>query len=145
VAYRGLLPDPYLDGLRPEDRSARYTFGATDPDSPATIVASEDGTIRGFATTGVSREGDTAGVGELMALYVDPDAWGLGVGRLLIAEARTALGRRGFTDAVLWVLVGNVRAERFYGIDGWRPDDGRRTEEVWGVAVDEIRYRRPLR
>ena len=26
VAYRGLMPDEYLDGLRPQDRADRYTF-----------------------------------------------------------------------------------------------------------------------
>jgi hypothetical protein len=26
VAYQGLFPDDYLDGLRPEDRMAHYTF-----------------------------------------------------------------------------------------------------------------------
>jgi hypothetical protein len=32
VAYRGLFPDDYLDGLRAEDRMARYTFGDVRPD-----------------------------------------------------------------------------------------------------------------
>jgi hypothetical protein len=26
VAYRGLLPEEYLDRIRPEDRASRYTF-----------------------------------------------------------------------------------------------------------------------
>ncbi len=144
AAYRGLLPDDYLDGLDPQDRMARYTFGATDPGAPGTVVAVLDGLIRGFATTGASRDADTSGVGELLALYVAPEAWGTGVGRLLMAEARTRLSRRGFTEAVLWVLVGNERAERFYRIDGWLPEGRRRHEEVWGVSVDEVRFRRPL-
>jgi hypothetical protein len=45
---------------------------------------------------------------------------------------------------VLWVLVGNVRAERFYVADGWVSDDQQRRQEIWGVAVDETRYRRRL-
>ena len=36
VAYRNLLPDGYLDGLKPEDRARRYTFGGTDPREPMT-------------------------------------------------------------------------------------------------------------
>jgi hypothetical protein len=40
--------------------------------------------------------------------------------------------------------VGNVRAERFYRIDRWAPDGRHRTESVWGVTVDEIRYQRTL-
>jgi GNAT superfamily N-acetyltransferase len=144
VGYRGILPDDYLDGLRPEDRMARYTFGSADPKLPSTTVASRDGVICGFVTTGPSRDGADDTTGEVFALYVDPGAWGLGVGRRLMTEARARLWERGFTEAVLWVLVGNVRAERFYGADGWRPDGRRRTDEVWNVSVNELCYRREL-
>jgi len=141
AGYRGILADEYLDGLRPEDRAARYTFGSTDPDVPSTIVAAEDGVICGFATTGPS---DIPGRGELFALYVDPDAWRTGVGRRLITDARAHLHGHGFTEAALWVLDGNDRAERFYRIDGWRPDGRRRRDEIWGVTVDEAGWVRPL-
>ena len=144
VAYRGLLPDEYLDGLRPDDRVSHYTFGATDVGVPATVVAVEDGTICGFVTTGLCRDADEPGTGEVLALYVDPSRWGSGVGARLLAEARERLGQLGFTRALLWVLVGNDRAQRFYRIDGWWPDGGRRSAEVWGVVVDEVRLRRSL-
>jgi ribosomal protein S18 acetylase RimI-like enzyme len=148
VAYRGLLPDDYLAGLRPEDRMARYTFGSTHPDAPWTTVAVENEVICGFATTGRCRDADAddhmGATGELFALYVDPGAWGVGVGRRLMAEARARLGRRRCSQGVLWVLVGNDRAQRFYDIDGWVPDGRRRTEEIWGVRVDEICFRRHL-
>lgn len=144
VGYRGLLPDEYLDALRPEDRASRYTFGDPDPRRPATIVAETDGVIRGFATTMPARGDDERGCGELAAIYVDPDGWGLGIGRALIAAARERLVAAGFTEAILWVLAGNARAERFYRIDGWTADGAERRDEVWGVTVDEVRYRRRL-
>src|SRR5262249_20126629 len=73
AAYRGLLPDAYLDSLRAEDRARRYTFGSLGPDQPATIVALDgDGAIVGFATTAPARDADSAGAGELAALHVDP-------------------------------------------------------------------------
>jgi hypothetical protein len=50
----------------------------------------------------------------------------------------------GFRNAVLWLLAGNARADRFYRIDGWAPDGPARTDSVWGVTVDEVRYRRAL-
>jgi hypothetical protein len=61
-----------------------------------------------------------------------------------MAAARAQLLRQGFLEGVLWVLVGNDRAQRFYRVDGWLPDGTRRDQEVWGITVDEIRYRRPL-
>jgi hypothetical protein len=42
------------------------------------------------------------------------------------------------------MLVGNVRAERFYTRDGWRVTDVTRTETVWGLACDEVELRRAL-
>jgi GNAT superfamily N-acetyltransferase len=143
-AYRTLLPDEYLDQLRPEDRAERYDFATLDPRKPRTIVAEEDGRILGFATTSPSRDSDTADHGELCALYVDPTRWGQGIGVALVTAARAHLAHAGFRDAVLWVLDGNLRGERFYQRDGWVSDGVRRTDIVWGVTVEEVRYLRRL-
>jgi hypothetical protein len=61
-----------------------------------------------------------------------------------VTAARARLFELGFRKAFLWVLAGNVRAERFYRIDEWTPDGLRRTDTVWGVTVDELRYQRGL-
>ena len=144
VGYRGLMSNEYLDALRPEDRANRYTFGSSDPLQPATIVAVDEGVIRGFATIGPAQGPDGHGSGELHALYVDPPSWGLGVGRALIAAAREHLLGRDFTEACLWVLVGNARAERFYRADGWVSDRTTRVATVHGLVVNEVRYDRQL-
>jgi NAD(P)-dependent dehydrogenase (short-subunit alcohol dehydrogenase family) len=73
AAYRTLLPDDYLDHLRPEDRAQRYNFGSLDPLQPQTIVATEARVIHGFATTAPAREPEMPGHGELCALSVAPD------------------------------------------------------------------------
>lgn len=132
VGYRGLIADDFLDGLRPEDRAAAYTFGADDP---LTVVAVTD-RIRGFVTV-------SPGAGELRALYVDPEAWGTGLGRALIVEAERRLARHHIA-AGLWVLTGNVRARRFYEVAGWRPDGAERRDRVWGAVLDEVGYRKTL-
>jgi GNAT superfamily N-acetyltransferase len=144
VAYRGLLPDAYLDQLRPEDRAARYELASGDPTKPQTMVAVEDAAIRGFATVMPSRDADLQGYGELCALYLDPGWWSRGIGVALIAAARARLAEMGFRDACLWLLVGNTRAGRFYEMDGWKPDGLIRTAEIWGVTVEELRYVRGI-
>lgn len=143
VGYRGLLPDTYLDGLRPEDRASRYTFGDPTPTTPYTVVAVERSSIVGFVTTGPPHEG-TAGAGHLMALYVDPDHWQRGIGRALIARGRAELAARGHREAVLWVLAGNERAQRFYAADGWVFDGRVDQRELWGITITDHRYRRAL-
>lgn len=144
AGYAGLLPEDLLQRLRPEDRAPRYAFGRSPDDGPTTIVSVRDEVICGFATTGSARGGGDTSLGELLALYVDPGFWRMGVGRHLVAAARRQLSGRGFTEAMLWVLVGNRQAEAFYRADGWAPDGARRTDEVWGVTLDELRYRRAL-
>jgi ribosomal protein S18 acetylase RimI-like enzyme len=135
-AYRGLMADAYLDGLRPEDRATRYTFAAPPP-APQTVVALDGDAVVGFATITT----DARDPGELLAINVDPDAWRHRVGSALIAEARAGLVAQGCRTATLWLLVGNERAARFYERDGWSFDGTRRTDEVWGITVDELRYR----
>ncbi len=145
VAYRGLLPEDYLHDLRPEDRASRYTFGERGRGGPRTVLAIDGVRVVGFATTGPARDDDSPGWGELYALYVHPDGWGRGTGRALMLDARERLAGEGFSAVLLWVLVGNQRAQRFYRIDGWSPDGSRRREEeVHGVPIDETRYRRSL-
>jgi hypothetical protein len=38
LAYRGLLPDDYLDQLTPANRARGYSFGARGAGHPATIL-----------------------------------------------------------------------------------------------------------
>ena len=142
TAYRGLLPDAYLDSLRPEDRAKRYTFGLTDPNAPQTLVALDGDELVGFAT--VLRTRDEPTTGELSALHVLPTHWNRRIGVALIGAARERLLRHGCSTARLWLLEGNARAERFYRRDGWLPDGTRRSEVVWEAAVVELGFRRAL-
>jgi GNAT superfamily N-acetyltransferase len=146
AAYGALLPDAYLRELRPEERAAKYDFTHRDPLKPRTIVATLGGEIQGFATTAVApSDHDARPCGELCALYVAPEWWGRGVGRSLVAAARSHLAEVGFDTAVLWMLAGNTRADSFYRRDRWMPDGVERTVPVWGIAIDERRYVRSLR
>lgn len=144
VAYRGLIPDDHLQGLRAEERAQRYDFTGRDPAQPRTLVAIEADTVLGFATVSPARDAEAAGHGELCALYVEPDCWGRGIGQALAAAARDELFRLGYRQAVLWVVAGNARAQRFYHADGWSRDELHRARQVWSVTLDTVRYRRTL-
>lgn len=142
--YRALLPAAYLDALSIEERAQRYTFASEDPAAPITFVAEQDALICGFATVMAARDADAKGAGELAALYVHPEHWGQGMGAALVASARQHLRARGFENALLWVLSGNVRAERFYSRDGWAADGHARQGLRGGLAIQEQRFRRAL-
>ena len=141
AAYRGHMPDDYLDGLRAEDRAAGWErFLRRERARSAVLVAEQAGELTGFASVGPAE--DPEGAGELYAINVDPDRWGTGAGRALLEAAEAELARLGFDETVLWVLPANARARRFYELAGWVADGTERSAEVLGVVVPEVRYRR---
>ncbi len=148
AAYRGLLPQDYLDGLDPGPRSVRWERALAELDWPrrGVLVAEDAGQVVGFATLVPSRDQDLdpATVGEISAIYLRPAAWGQGHGRALMGAALDALGQAAYGDAALWVLDTNDRARRFYEAGGWRPDGAAKQEERPGFTLNEVRYRHAL-
>lgn len=140
AAYAGLLPAEFLAGLDVRERAETWR-GVLARRPGATHVAEAGGEVVGFADTGPAR--GEAGAGELYAIYVRPGDWGTGAGRALIEAAEAALREVGFAEAILWVLTGNERAERFYRLAGWLPED-EKADVVAGVEVVERRYRKAL-
>lgn len=148
-AYRGLLPDMYLDQLDVEARRAAWavTIAAADWPRTGTLVATEaNGNVVGFANVGSARDDDLdpSVVGELAAIYLLPQIWGSGVGRRLMVAAVNVLRDAGFAAAILWVLDGNDRAQRFYEIGGWQLDGATKDIVIAETPLAEVRYRSVL-
>jgi ribosomal protein S18 acetylase RimI-like enzyme len=146
-AYRGLVPAEFLAGLSVDRRADwwRREIESTPPDR-APWVASDDSHVVGFVSVGPSRD-DGAGphVGELYAIYVDPDCWDRGVGRELLRHAERDLAAAGYDDATLWVLTANERGRRFYEAGGWVADGATQTASLGGADLEEVRYRLDFR
>ncbi len=139
VGYAHVFPEEKLTNrfVDPERWRERLE---EPPQGWTTFVADRDGWIAGFASVGPSREED--GVGELYAIYVDPEAWGEGVGQALIRRAEEQLAGGGYLQATLWVLEDNPRAHRFYEAAGWARDGARKLDEHLDMLVPEVRYRK---
>jgi ribosomal protein S18 acetylase RimI-like enzyme len=145
AAYRGLMPDAVLDGLSVERRADmwRQILAPGRTGHVVLVAAGEDGTgMSGFAHGGPGRDADLEpGTAELFSIYLLPGDWGRGAGRALMDGVLEGLGQQGYTAAVLWVLVGNDRARRFYEIAGWSGDGNEKSEEFGGAVLTETRYR----
>lgn len=141
VAYDGLLPDETIAAFDVAARQQMWREGLARVPQPgsATFVGVVDDEVVGFATVGGSHS--EAGAGELYAIYVHPSSWGHGAGRALIERAEESLRESGFPHALLWVLDGNERAERFYRAAGW-VRDGEKEDMFQGAEVVELRYRK---
>ncbi|MFA9444714.1 N-acetyltransferase family protein [Egicoccus sp. AB-alg6-2] len=149
AAYRDLMPDAYLDGLSVDERVGVWEqVLARTPVEGVTRLVCVDQHDRplGFAVSGPTAVAEEAvGVGEIYVLNVLPTAWGRGHGRQLLLASQDALREGGHKQAVLWVVDRNQRARAFYEREGWHYDEGgERFEEVYGMRVCEVRYRRDL-
>jgi GNAT superfamily N-acetyltransferase len=143
-AYRGLVPDGFLDAMDPAAegirRRARY------PEWPAEVyqyVAVSGGQVVGFVEGGRYRDPDdpTGGCGEVYALYVLPQEQGRGTGTALLELALEHLRGAGLTPVLLWVLRDNAASRRFYQRRGFTADGAGHVYQAGGVPLPEVRYR----
>ena len=141
AAYRGILDDETLDALDVAEEADRWRgFWPEFPRNGSTLlVAEDDGAIVGYALVRDRCRDDPPGeaVGELITIYLHPEAWGGAAGQVLFAAAVDVLRRAGCRAAVLWTFSANGRARRFYERNGWAPDGA--TDEWAGQP--ELRYR----
>jgi ribosomal protein S18 acetylase RimI-like enzyme len=145
AAYRGLMPDEAIAGFDLEGRRRMWREGLARVPRPgsATFVAELDGDVVGFASVGRSRDEEAENEGELYAIYLHPSCWDRGIGRAMLEQAEESMRAFGFERAILWVMEGNERGERFYRAAGWKRD-GRKLETFQGAEVAELRYRKAL-
>jgi len=139
AAYRGHMPDAYLDRLDVDQR-ARMWSGALSRPAPARLVVTDP--LTAFCFYGPSREDDQA---EIYALYVHPDHWRQGGGRMLCARAEQDARERECASIALWALQSNQEARRFYERVGYAADGTERENtRLTGFPVHEMRYRKVL-
>jgi L-amino acid N-acyltransferase YncA len=142
-AYRGLLPDAFLDSMEPDARriarwAASLSLPADDPRFTIVAEAPGDGVI-GFTGGGPCRDAEPAASAEMFTLYL-LDRWrGRGAGRLLFEAFADAVVRRGHRSLVAWVLEGNAPARRFYEARGGRPA-GARSVDLAGAPRPCVAY-----
>lgn len=149
AAYRGLMPDEFLDSISIDARELawRSRLEGNEADDEPAWVAERDGKSIGYVVGGPPRDEDVVlpATAEIYAIYVHPAAWRSGAGRALLEAATAEWRRRGATELVLWVLEGNAGARAFYEAMGWQPDGSRKEFDMGGFSTLEVRYRLPLR
>jgi ribosomal protein S18 acetylase RimI-like enzyme len=143
AAYRGLMPEEFLDSLSVEHREIawRMRLEGVEAGDPA-WVAERDGAPIGYLASGPPRDEDAdRDAAEIYAIYVHPGAWRSGAGRRLMETATAEWWRRGASGLLLWVLEDNARARSFYEALGWVGDGSSKTYDMGGFTTLEVRYR----
>ena len=144
-AYAGFI-DPSKIAAKAENGLERWTARVASDRALTWVACDEAGEVLGFVAAGRADETDLPSeqTGCLFALYVDPERWSRGVGRGLLECAVEWMRGEGWTQAVLWVLVGNGRARAFYAKAGWRPEPHTVENDPMFWDAPTLRYRREL-
>jgi ribosomal protein S18 acetylase RimI-like enzyme len=147
VAYRGHMPDEFLDGLDVEKRTNMWRELTLDPGKIIFVAEDSETNIQGFSALGPSRDIDAdPSTAEVSAIYVHPEKWGKGIGRALLSASIDQVRKREFDRVTLWVLEANQRARSFYESFGFIHDGAIKDDDHWkSFAVREVRYRLDLR
>ena len=130
AAYRGIVPDDFLDRLTDENCAPRSLH------SCGSLVCEENGKIIGVAAFGAHRDRTDARSGELYSIYVLPEYWRMGAGRALFEVVCSQLRAEGYEFLFLWALTENRRAIRFYERMGMAAVDSR-TITIGGRELSE--------
>ena len=141
-AYRGLMPNEFLQSLKIEDFEKGWQNAINSIDeSRLKIVAEIEDRIVGFIAAGPSRSDISEFPEELHAIYVHPKNYGKGIGRKLLESYIEWLRLRKKDSFVLWVLKDNLPARCFYEATGGIELHQEKTDRAFGgVSLIEVAY-----
>jgi ribosomal protein S18 acetylase RimI-like enzyme len=145
-AYCDLLPAEELARIRIDARERADMWRDLLAGGSSTILIAEvDGHIAGFVEFEACEDDESPEtVGEVTAILVRPEEWGLGIGEALMREAMARLRDGGWVEVALWVLEGNRRAVGFYERLGFSWDGAVRFLNMYGNPASRVRLRRLL-
>ena len=142
VAYRGIVPDSFLERFTYQKREAAFRQALLDDWAETYLIEDEhEQTALGILTIGGCRDDDLDlnATGEIWGIYLVPAYWRRGIGTWTVHEAERLLQARGYRAVVLWVLEDNTEARRFYEALGFQVDGAFKMVEL-GQPLKAIRY-----
>ena len=139
TAYKGIVPQEYLDNLKYDYWVSAFEKWISDNTIISKLAYVGNDAI-GCIAYGKSRDVDLPDWGEIVSLYVLPESWGKGVGKALLESALNDMHHKGFENIYLWVLEENLRAQQFYRKNGFSKSEDELSCEVSGKKLNEIRF-----
>lgn len=142
-AYKGIVPDDYLDGLSVETRAESFRQSFAESSNILYLCAVYNDKIIGTLIINPSRDKDLPDAGEVSAIYLRPEYIGTGFGHKMMDYAVETLQQQGFNTMIVWALEDNTRACRFYEKCGYVADGAKKEINI-GKPLTEIRFRKNL-
>jgi len=137
TAYRGILPNHYIDGALRDDLAAQWHIAFADRRQGLVLLAEAETQLIGFIA--VWRDGGAGQPALIDNLHVDPARRGGGLGRRILGVAMRRLAAGRCPGAYLWVFAANRRTIALYDRLGGTAGE-RATKPVGGHLVAMIRY-----
>ena len=136
--YKGIIDDEILDKLdrnkKIEKRRKHYNVGNV-------IVAEQDGILVGYCRYDDNTVYENTNIdSEIIAIYVDFDKLGLGIGRKLVEYVLSDLKNKNKTKMVIWCLEKNDNARKFYEKMGGELINDEKYFEKEGKKYKEVGY-----
>ncbi|CAN7440248.1 GNAT family N-acetyltransferase [Caballeronia sp. LjRoot29] len=141
-AYRGILPDDFLDREMTAERATHWNtrFDELAGGAGEVLIAMQDDRAIGFVCLVAPDENGSMLVDNLHAL---PEAKGSGLGTAMLSIAAQWAHNRGAAGMHLYVLEPNVAAIGFYESRGWKLA-GREDDTMGGIHIIALRYVLPI-
>lgn len=140
TTYRDLMPARVIAQRTIERRTAQWTTAFAMSERTWQLFVAEDETrVVGYAQFGLTRSPELPFTHELFAIYSLQEVHGRGIGKRLVAAGTDWLLSQGASSMILWVLTGNIPAQRFYASIGGTIV-AERTEDISGATIPEYAY-----
>lgn len=139
--YKGIIDDEILDNL---DRNKKIEKWRKHYNIGNVIVAEQNGQVIGYCRYDDNAVYENTNIdSEIIAIYVDCDNLGNGVGRKLVEYVMTDLKNKRKNKMIIWCLEKNENARKFYekmsgklvNKEKYFEKDGRKYKEV-GYVYD---------
>lgn len=139
AAYKGIVPQSYLDDLKEDFWVAAFDTWLNDHVLTAAIIWDGERPA-GCVAYGKARDEHMHGWGEIVSIYCLPEYFGKGFGAPLLQYALQDMRRAGFQSVYLWVLEENLRAQRFYSKHGFAKTSDCILCTISGKDLVDIRF-----
>lgn len=136
--YRGIIDDEILNNLNREEKIKKwrehYNIGNV-------VVAEENENILGYCRYDDNAVYENTDIdSEIIAIYVDYDKLGNGVGRKLVEYVMTDLKSKNKSKMVIWCLEENQKARKFYEKMNGNLLSDEKYFEIKGKRYKEVGY-----
>ena len=139
-AYRELISPIDMERFTDDNRRTELFKAHYSPDWDCFAVFA-DGVVRGVCSAEKYEEKGFFDTAIIHQLYIHPDFQHMRLGRKLLSHTLRNLRGKGFRQAVLFVMEGNLPAIKFYEKFGFRADGFREKNQGMITESYGLRYR----